>query len=61
MGKMSILILINFSTYTTINVFWGFKAFLITSVCRRPVVQNAGPVPDNWDKTQIPETGYSVL
>lgn len=37
------------------------KAFLIISVCRRPVVQNVGPVPDNWDKTQIPETGYSVL
>lgn len=25
MGKMTILILINFSTDITINVFWGFK------------------------------------
>ncbi|XP_035767435.1 protein mono-ADP-ribosyltransferase PARP12-like [Neolamprologus brichardi] len=32
-----------------------------TKKVRRPVVQNAGPVPDNWDKTQIPETGYSQI
>ncbi|XP_063316527.1 protein mono-ADP-ribosyltransferase PARP12-like [Pelmatolapia mariae] len=34
---------------------------VLTKKVRRPVVQNVGPVPDNWDKKQIPETGYSQI
>ncbi|XP_039890935.1 protein mono-ADP-ribosyltransferase PARP12 isoform X4 [Simochromis diagramma] len=36
-------------------------ADVLTKKVRRPVVKASAPIPDNWDKTQIPETGYSRI
>uniref|UniRef100_A0A3Q0RIQ6 Si:ch73-252i11.1 n=1 Tax=Amphilophus citrinellus TaxID=61819 RepID=A0A3Q0RIQ6_AMPCI len=34
-------------------------ADVLTKKVRRPLLHTSAPIPDNWDKTQIPQTGYS--
>ncbi|XP_030575639.1 protein mono-ADP-ribosyltransferase PARP12-like isoform X2 [Archocentrus centrarchus] len=36
-------------------------ADVLTKKVRRPLVQTSAPIPDNWDKTHIPETGYKPV
>ncbi|XP_065325579.1 protein mono-ADP-ribosyltransferase PARP12-like [Pelmatolapia mariae] len=36
-------------------------ADVLTKRVRRPLVQTSTPIPETWDKTQIPQTGYSRI
>ncbi|XP_030576443.1 protein mono-ADP-ribosyltransferase PARP12-like [Archocentrus centrarchus] len=36
-------------------------ADVLTKKLRRPLLHTSAPIPDNWDKTQIPQTGYSPV
>uniref|UniRef100_A0A3P8P5K0 Uncharacterized protein n=1 Tax=Astatotilapia calliptera TaxID=8154 RepID=A0A3P8P5K0_ASTCA len=37
------------------------SADVLTKRVRRPLVQTSTPIPETWDKTQIPQTGYSRI